>query len=87
MKSNVTRLRHGTVTYGFTVTTLPLPDTMVHKMPKAVMIDGEWRGGSSFLGEIFNQNKQALYLFEPDSMIHGLGENFTELNTYITIKN
>ena len=45
---------------------------------KNVFIAGLWRGGLSFLGEIFNRNPHAIYLFEPDSMQSALSDKTSE---------
>ena len=49
---------------------------------KNIFIAGLWRGGSSFLGEIFNRNPYAIYLFEPDSMESALSDK-----TYVPMVN
>ena len=41
-------------------------NTLISKpFPRKVLIISRGRSGSSFLGELFNQNKKTFYLFEP----------------------
>ena len=49
---------------------------------KIIFIAALWRGGSSFLGEIFNRNPFAMYLFEPDAMSYALSDK-----TYVPMVN
>ncbi len=61
---------------GDTITNLTVPD---HALPLRVIILTQMRSGSSFTGELFNNNDDFFYLFEP---LHYLEPKFYANQTY-----
>lgn len=59
-------------------------DKKTGSLPGKVLIVSRGRSGSTFLGELFNQNKEVLYLFEPLTWSRAAPSNY-EQETYEVI--